>query len=100
MSVKEDELIEQLPAILEKYRTYQELKNQYSQIDSQVVESENKLKNIRRISKTMKISRRKVLRVQKRRPVVSGCISCGYYIRLYFTKSYIIGAIILALLCQ
>lgn len=94
---KEDELIEQLPAILEKYRTYQELKNQYSQIDSQVVESENKLKEYQKNIEDYENKQEESIKSTKSKGLLFlGVSLVAIILGFYFTKSYIIGAIILA----
>lgn len=43
LNQREEELINQLPAILEKYRVYQELSRQYSQVSSQAEALQDKL---------------------------------------------------------
>ncbi|TAH68463.1 MAG: hypothetical protein EWM47_08090 [Anaerolineaceae bacterium] len=93
---KEEKLMGELPAILEKYRSYRELTRQYSQINSQVDDQKDKLTKYQKYlvdldnkqEDTIKGARKKGLTY-----IVSSLVVC--LLSLYLSKAFIVGAAVL-----
>ena len=95
---REEELTSQLPAILERYRTYRELTKQYSQINPQVESLNNKLTKYQKYIEDLDNKQEVNLRVTKNKRLVyiALCLIAGL-LSFIVTRSVIISAVILVL---
>ena len=93
---RKEELIAQLPAILEKYRTYRELTKQYTQLSSQVEALENKLTQYQRyiedLHNKQEINRKGV---KSKRLIYIALSILAALLSFFATKSVIVGVTIL-----
>jgi uncharacterized protein YhaN len=93
---QEEELIEELPAIVEKFRTYQELKRQYSQLDSQILALEDKLIEHDKSLKYYDNKQEDIIKSRRRKSLLYiGVSLVAIILGFILTKSPIVAACIL-----
>lgn len=95
---REEELIGELPAVLEKYRAYQELTRQYNQLESQVEDLRVKLMNYQnRLNDLNKEEEDNIQRARKKGLLYIGIPVVISLITLFLTRSPIAAIIFLTI---
>ncbi len=89
---KEEELMSELPAILEKYRTYQELTRQYSQLYSQIEDINEKLRKDEEYLNNLGNKQEELIKSSKKRLLVYIALSLIIsLISFLLTKSFVVA---------